>query len=520
MTRNLYRTLNNYDYSDQNIEIVKQYLQSNILPSSFSYYKKRRYKLMYKKDFVVENGELIYKPLNLQVIHDKDKEDVLKKLYDDPDQGIGLGIQSFYDKINSQFLNIKRNDVDDFLTSKSLYQIVKPEAKPINKPIVGKYPNHRWAIDLIDMSIYNGHNRKKNWILSGIDYFTKKIFATALTNKKPITTLEGLEKCIHEQMGDTYPKILQADNGGEFKNNTFKLWAKEHDIHLINTKSYTPTGNALVENSNNKIRKMIREFFVRNESFNWVDNLDHIITNRNNSKSTVTKKKPSDLWKPGLDPDDSDEDVQEVYERLKNKAIRDVERSEVQDFQEGDHVRATMASLYSEARKLVKSGRRKLLPVKYSPNIYIVDKTILPVENIDFQKPYYYLRLKSTNEPVLTETKKNEKKDKVHERAHFFGSDLMSVSENQEPVITQHQAVKLNRLGVDAYNEEELENIESKKKQYDVNSKINKKEADEKFKQDLEDNGPRRSKRLNPVVEPKVEPRRSARIKKLQDGNT
>ena len=35
MTRNLYRTLNNYDYSDQNIEIIKQYLQSNILPSIF-----------------------------------------------------------------------------------------------------------------------------------------------------------------------------------------------------------------------------------------------------------------------------------------------------------------------------------------------------------------------------------------------------------------------------------------------------------------------------------------------------
>ena len=154
---------------------------------------------------------------------------------------------------------------------------------------------------------------------------------------------------------------------------------------------------------------MIREFFVRNDSFNWIDNLEHIIVNRNNSKSTVTKKKPSELWKPGLDPDDSDDDIQEVYDRLKKKAIRDVERSEVQEFEVGDHVRATMASLYSEARKLVKSGRQKLLPVKYSPNIYIVDKKILPVENIDFQKPYYYLKLKSTNEAVLTETKKNEK---------------------------------------------------------------------------------------------------------------
>lgn len=105
----------------------------------------------------------------------------------------------------------------------------------------------------------------------------------------------------------------------------------------------------------------------------------------------------------------------------------------------------------------------------------------------------------------------------------------MSVSENQESVITQHQAVKLNRLGVDAYNEEELEKIESKEKQYSINSKINKKEADEKFKQDLEDNGPRRSKTLNPVqpaasslvrMQPEVGLRQTARITNLQDVNT
>ena len=28
MTKNLYRTLNNYDYSDENIEIIKQYVLS------------------------------------------------------------------------------------------------------------------------------------------------------------------------------------------------------------------------------------------------------------------------------------------------------------------------------------------------------------------------------------------------------------------------------------------------------------------------------------------------------------
>ena len=72
-----------------------------------------------------------------------------------------------------------------------------------------------------------------------------------------------------------------------------------------------------------------------------------------------------------------------------------------------------------------------------------------------------------------------------------------------------------------AYNEEELEQIESKKKQYSINRKINKKESDDKFKQDLEDNGPRRSKRLNtsPPVQQEVELRRSSGIKELQKGN-
>jgi hypothetical protein len=40
--------------------------------------------------------------------------------------------------------------------------------------------------------------------------------ATPLRNKEDDTVLEGLEKIINEQMEDTFPHLLQSDNGSEF----------------------------------------------------------------------------------------------------------------------------------------------------------------------------------------------------------------------------------------------------------------------------------------------------------------
>jgi hypothetical protein len=152
MSRNIYRKLNTLDFSDENLAIIIDYLNNHRLPSTFAAYKKKRYEDLYKKDFKVDDGHLIYIPLNLKVIPKSEINKTLTDLYNDPNQGIGLGIQSMYNKINSQFLNIRREDVKEFLTNQSIYQINKQEPRPINKPIIGKYPNHRWAIDLIDMS--------------------------------------------------------------------------------------------------------------------------------------------------------------------------------------------------------------------------------------------------------------------------------------------------------------------------------------------------------------------------------
>jgi hypothetical protein len=82
-------------------------------------------------------------------------------------------------------------------------------------------------------------------------------------------------------------------------NSTIQGWAKQENIHLSRSATYQPTSNALIENFNNILRKMIREGFVRNNNLNWVNHLSDYLYNRNHSKHGTTKYKPVELWRQG-----------------------------------------------------------------------------------------------------------------------------------------------------------------------------------------------------------------------------
>ena len=122
------------------------------------------------------------------------------------------------------------------------------------------------------MNYCSRQNRNYKWILTAIDNFSKKVFSIGMKNKTGEATGDALvELCEKENI---YPKIIQNDNGGESIDQAVKDWAVEYHIKLVRTLSYTPTSNDLIESFNNILRKMIREGFIRNNNFNWIDHLD------------------------------------------------------------------------------------------------------------------------------------------------------------------------------------------------------------------------------------------------------
>jgi transposase InsO family protein len=401
--RLIFGTLNNYSYDDDYLNAVINYLKSgefqpNICPKHRNLLKKR----YGSGDFEIREGDtLFYKPLNLEIVRNADKENKMAVMYADTSISAGCGIVSFYQKVLQRYLGIKRTDVKEFLEKQTTHQLTKKQPRPTNKPVIGEYPNHRWEADLIDLATYVGYNFRKKYIMTVIDCFSKKVFAVPLSMKTPTHIIRGLEKIHAEQSGGIYPIILQTDNGGEFLGE-MKAWCVTNNIKQVFTATHTPQSNGLVENFNLHLRKMIREGFVRNNNLNWTRELPNYLEARNTTKHTRIKFTPAQVWTATREPLATRRNIpsygndiltqkqiqQRVKQRTVSNAKKTLEKYNDEKFTVGDRVRIKLAAIDTRVRKEIKAGNEKLITVKYTPEVYDVIKIYNPKPNT-LQKPQY-----------------------------------------------------------------------------------------------------------------------------------
>ena len=289
---------------------------------------------------------------------------------------------------------------------------------------------------------------QKKIYIEGIDFFSKKVFAIGILNKEANTIVDALDQVFNHW--NVYPSKLQSDNGGEFVNDIMTDWAKQHNVKLIRTNSYTPQSNGLVENWNLYLRNMMRESFIRTKSFNWIDNLQDFVDNRNKSKHSVTKNQPEQIWDENKDF--TNDKIDEVKTTLSNNAQKQLDRNKTQEFNFGDTVRVKTSSLSSKIRKQIKAGDTKNIIVKYSTKLYTISKTVKSRK--DFSKNRYYLKDKKGNN-LLAEIKLNNP-NKDRKPKAFFASELLLVRSDQKTNLTTDESNKLNRLDVE---EDEVEDL-------------------------------------------------------------
>ena len=447
--------LNNYKWNNDNIELVKNYLLNGDLPRI----RKKRFQEKYQ-DFVMENDKIIYQPLNLEVIPDDKIEETLKNYYDDF-KAIGNGKEALYKKISSLYINITRNDVKQFLEKEPIYQINTETKHIVNKPILASSCGERIACDLIDVSNLSKYNNKNKYILTCIDYFSRKVWAYPLTNKRSDNIKDGLQH-IFNQIG-FFPRLLQSDNGREFKNYDNINWLKENNCKPVFSLSYSPESNGLIENFNKQVRRMMRDIFIRTNNLNWIDYLQIICDNKNESYNSTTKSKPNTLWNEDsyyfnidrnkeeevIEPNDLSNEAVRIRTRdnIKAKAKKQLEQNEINELEVGDNVRVKMSSIYSEIRKEIKQGNKKLLNVTYTPDIYRIFK-VIKEDHPGYERRRYTLK-KLDGTPLYTEKKSNEMKQS-HRYRRLFASDLLKVDENTNNInFDNDRALKLNKIEIE-----------------------------------------------------------------------
>lgn len=90
----MFRSLNSLKFNDNNIETIKNYIQTGNLPNSLNDLEKTRFRHNFK-DFIIDDNHLVYEPKNLIVIPKPDVDKTLNDLYNNPIYGIGTGIKTF-----------------------------------------------------------------------------------------------------------------------------------------------------------------------------------------------------------------------------------------------------------------------------------------------------------------------------------------------------------------------------------------------------------------------------------------
>ena len=96
-----------------------------------------------------DENELIYKPKNITIPKQADREKAMKSIYDGLD-GLGKGQIKFYYAVNKKFL-IPVRETTSFLKKQGDYQITR-ELKIIkdDEKVIALYPNQIWMVDVME----------------------------------------------------------------------------------------------------------------------------------------------------------------------------------------------------------------------------------------------------------------------------------------------------------------------------------------------------------------------------------
>ena len=92
-----------------------------------------------------------------------------------------------------------------------------------------------------------------------------------------------------------YPKLAQFDDGKEFYNVGVKSLLEKHNIKYFSTKSYKKA--VIVERFNRTLKTAMWKYFYSKGTYKWIDVLNYLVYNYNNTKHSTILIEPNDVNK-------------------------------------------------------------------------------------------------------------------------------------------------------------------------------------------------------------------------------
>ena len=159
------------------------------------------------------------------------------------------------------------------------------------RKVISNHIDHIWGCDLITMIKYSKQNKNYKYILTVIDFFSKYSWCYPLKTKKSEEIINSFKDIFKKSKRK--PTMIQSDEGTEFTNNVTQTFFKDNNIKWYHTYN-RDIKCSICERYNRTILNKIYKNFTLNNNTIWINDLNKLTNEYNNSYHRSIKMKPID----------------------------------------------------------------------------------------------------------------------------------------------------------------------------------------------------------------------------------
>ena len=141
------------------------------------------------------------------------------------------------------------------------------------------------------MQLLSKYNKGIRFLLCVIDIFSKYAWVVTLKDKKGVSIVAAFQSILKQS--NRKPNKIWVDKGSEFYNASFKKWLEDNDIVMYSTNN---EGKSVVtERFIRTLKSKIYKYMTSISKNGYIDKLDEIVNEYNNTYHTTIKMKPIDV---------------------------------------------------------------------------------------------------------------------------------------------------------------------------------------------------------------------------------
>lgn len=182
-----------------------------------------------------------------------------------------------------------------------------------------------WQADLVDMNSFAKFNHDNKYILTIIDGFSKYAWGVPLKNKSSLSIIQSFESVFKNYK--RAPRNLHTDFGTEFYNKHFEKLMKKFNINHYSTYSHLKA--SIVERFNRTLKSKMWKMFSYRGSYKWIDKIDYLLEEYNNTKHRTIKLAPVDV------------NSKKIEKKLLNTVFKITHKLVKNRYKVGDYVRVS-----------------------------------------------------------------------------------------------------------------------------------------------------------------------------------